>query len=188
MADEENENQDETNAEEGEGEGKKKFSLPELSTKVKIIIAVVAGVLFLVGAVVGTLYFLGIFESDDSPVVEEQAAPVEAKPTKAPAMYFPIKPEFIVNFQARGRQRYLQVEVSVMTRDQQVFSAMQQHLPLIKNKLVMLFGGEVYEELQTDEGRELLRQKSLEAIQQIMLDEVGVEGVEQVLFTNFVMQ
>jgi len=189
MADEEeNENQDENNAEEGEGEGKKKFSLPQLSPKVKITIAIVAAVLFLAGAVLGTLFFLGIFEGGDTVVIEEEAAPADVRPAKKPAMYFPIKPEFIVNFQARGRQRYLQVEVSVMTRDQQVFSSMQQHLPLIKNKLVMLFGGEVYEELQTDEGKELLRQKALESIQQIMQEEVGVSGVEQVLFTNFVMQ
>ena len=32
---------------------------------------------------------------------------------------------------------------------------------------------EVYEDLQTDEGRELLRQKALESIQAIMQQEIG---------------
>ena len=61
-------------------------------------------------------------------------------------------------------------------------------MPLIKNRLVMLFGGEVYEELQTDEGRELLRQKALEAVKEITEQELGKSDIEQILFTNFVMQ
>ena len=52
----------------------------------------------------------------------------------------------------------------------------------------MLFGGEVYDELQTDEGKELLRQKALEVLQEIIKQEVGVNGVEEILFTSFVMQ
>ena len=62
------------------------------------------------------------------------------------------------------------------------------HMPLIRNELNMLYSGQVYEELQTDEGREKLRQQSLEAIQKVMRKEIGRPGVEQVLFTNLVMQ
>ena len=174
MADE---NEESTESEESKGGGKGK------------IIALVAVVLLLIGASVGgTMYFLGFFDPPP-PTEEELAAMEEAGPTKLPAMYFPVKPTFIVNFQSRGRQRYLQTDVTVMTRDQEIFNAVQSHLPLIKNRLVMVLGGEIYEELQTDEGRELLRQKSMEAVQQILKDEIGREdGVEQILFTNFVMQ
>jgi flagellar FliL protein len=179
-------NDEKTEAEEG---GKKKFKLPTLSPKAKLIVVIVAGLLFLGGVVGGTLYALGVFGDSEEEVVEEVVVEeVEQKDLKPPAMYFPIKPAFIVNFQSRGRQRFLQVEVSVMTREQDVFSALQQHLPLVKNKLVMLFSGEVYEELQTNEGRELMRQKALEAVQSILQQEIGKPGIEQVLFTNFVMQ
>jgi flagellar FliL protein len=52
----------------------------------------------------------------------------------------------------------------------------------------MLFSGESYEELQTHEGKELLRQKSLTALQELLQQEVGKSDIEEVLFTSFVMQ
>jgi flagellar FliL protein len=52
---------------------------------------------------------------------------------------------------------------------------------------VMLLSGESFEKLQTDEGRVLLQQKLLTAIQEILQKETGKAGIEQVLFTGFVM-
>lgn len=160
-----------------------------LSPKAKLIIWVVAGLLLFGGAIAGTLMMLGFF---DSPAVEEVAAESEVVETvankPAPAMYFPIKPAFVINFESKGRQRFLQVEVSVLTREMNVFNALQSHGPLVKNRLVMLFSGEIYEELQTNEGKELLRQKALAALQELMQQEVGNSGIEEVLFTSFVMQ
>ncbi|MEE8058207.1 MAG: flagellar basal body-associated FliL family protein [Pseudomonadales bacterium] len=168
-----------TKAEESSGNSKK-----------KLIILVVAGLVAIVALIGGTLYLLGFFAGGDADDEETDVDVVEEVVVAKlkPAMYFPIKPAFIVNFQSRGRQRFLQVEITVMTRDVEVFNALQTHAPLIKNRMVMLLGGEVYEELQTDEGKELLRQKALEALQNIMQQEIGKPGIEQVLFTNFVMQ
>jgi len=153
-------------------------------TLIIIVIGVIVAILASAG---GTLYLLGFFDGGAVPESETQEAEVVATQPSA-AMYFPIKPAFTVNFPSRGRQRFLQVEVTVLTRNVEVFNALQIHLPLVKNRLVMLFGGEIYDELQTDEGKELLRQKALQALQEIIKQEVGVEGVEEVLFTSFVMQ
>ena len=180
MADEDNENEN--------AEGEEKAG----GGKGKLIILIVAGLLVLGICVGGTLFALGFFDSSEEELAEgeEGAAEVaeEVIDKPSPAMYFPIKPVFVVNFPSRGRQRYLQVDVTVLTRDQEVFTALQTHLPLIKNNLNMLFSGEIYEELQTDEGKELLRQKASEALQDVMTQELGKPGVEEVLFTNFVMQ
>ena len=155
--------------------------------KGKLIILIVLAVLLIGGSVGGTLYFTGFF--DPPPPTEEELAAAAQEPAKPAAMYFPIKPAFVVNFQSRGRQRFLQTDVTVMTRDPEVFSAIQKHLPLIKNRLVMILGGGVYQELQTNEGKELMRQKAHQGVQAIITEELGKEdGVEQILFTNFVMQ
>lgn len=183
------ENEDQENNEDEE-KSKKKFD----AGKIKLIAFILVLLLLIGTSVGGTLFLLGVFDGGDEAevVVQEDVAETadeSAKPAKAPAMYFPIKPAFVVNYSARGRQRFLQVEVTILTRDQAVFDAFQEHLPLVKNQLVMLFGGEVYEDLQTDEGRELLRQKALGVLQETVKQEMGDEsGVEEVLFTNFVMQ
>ncbi len=183
MADENDEQvNEEENGEEGKSKPRKKIN--------PIIIWVVVGVLVVAGSVGGTLFMLGVFDSDEAEeVVEEEAAEAQdvvAKPD--PAMYFPIKPAFIVTLPSKGRQRMLSVEVTIMTRDSEIFNGLQTHMPLVKNRLVMLLGGEIYEELQTAEGKELLRQKALQAMQDIMQQEIGKPAIEQVLFTNFVMQ
>lgn len=159
---------------------------PSKSGKGKLILLIVLGLVLVGGSVGGTLYFLGFF--DPPPPTEEEIAVEEAK-GKPSAMYFPIKPPFVVNFQSRGRQRFLQTDVTIMTRDPEIFAAVQGHLPLIKNRLVMILGGGVYQDLQTHEGKELMRQQVHKGVQAVILDETGKEeGVEQILFTNFVMQ
>lgn len=111
-----------------------------------------------------------------------------AEPVKQPAIYFPLKPALIVNFQARGRQRFLQAEITLMVRDNAVIQAVEMHMPMIRNSLVMQLGGQDYETLQTAEGKEALRQDALVTLQGLLEAEIGQPGVEQVLFTNFVMQ
>jgi flagellar FliL protein len=184
------EKEDQDNNEEEASEAKKKID----PGKIKLIALIVVVLLLIGSSIGGTLYLLGVFDGGDevAEVVEGDASDGEegqAEPAKASAMYFPIKPAFVVNFSSRGRQRFLQTEITVLTRQDTVFDALQLHLPLVKNQLVMLFSGEVYEDLQTDEGRELLRQKALEVLQGTITQETGIEnGVEEVLFTNFVMQ
>lgn len=156
-------------------------------------------VLVLIGVSVGgTLLAVKLLAPEPEPVVklDEDGNPIEVtegeeseeeKP-KLPAIYFPLKPPLIVNYMARGRQRFLQAEITVMSREDDVIEAVEIHMPMIRNSLILLFSGQVYEELQTDEGRELLRQAALEELQAIMEKEIGKPGIEKVLFTNLVMQ
>lgn len=154
----------------------------------KIIILVLA-VLLLVGASIGgTLFATGFFDPKPEETEEAAAAEIEEE-EQAPAQYYQIKPSFIVNYQSHGRQRYLKVDVAMMTRDDDVYAAFDEHAPLIKSRMLAIFGAEVYEDMQTHEGKELLRQKILKSLSDTMAEETGKKGVvEQVLFTNFVMQ
>jgi len=104
------------------------------------------------------------------------------------AIYFPLKPAIIVNFQARGRQRFLQADVTLMMRDDEVVEAIETHMPMIRNALVLKFSSQTYADMQTEQGRERLRQESLEELQKIMLQEIDKTGIEKLLFTSFVMQ
>lgn len=174
MADAENDNQDSENA---GGGGKKK-----LITMV-ILALVIAGIS--VGGTLAALKFLSPPPPPDENSATDENAPT---PPPAPAIYYPIKPEIIVNFTVRGRQRYLQAEITLLVREDDVISALELHMSKIRNNLILLIGGELYEDLLTAEGKELLRQRCLQELQQIMEQEIGKPAVEQVLFTNFVMQ
>lgn len=150
-------------------------------SKMMLIIIIAVLVVLLVGGGVAAFLMMG---SD-----EESAESTEAtEPALQPAIYFDFKPPFIVNYQWNGRQRYVQVSLSVMTRKGAVVDALQKHMPLIRNNLLMTFSAQEFEMLRTPEGKEALRQLVLEELQKILTEEMGEPGVEQVLFTNFVMQ
>jgi len=120
-----------------------------------------------------------------------------------PAIYYPLK-TFTVNYDVNGRQRFLQAELTLMYRDEAVLKTLELHMPAVRNSLVMLLSRQVFDELQTADGKEKLRTEALAEIQGILAKETAAAAakseekdakekpsnanVEQVLFTQFVMQ
>lgn len=137
----------------------------------------------------GTWFVLKWWMAD---VVQAGTPPAVAEDTgvavKARPIYYPLQQAVLVSFNVRGQQRFLQAELSLMTRDPLVADALAEHNALLQSSLMMLFSSQDYNELQTIEGKELLRQLALVEVQRLMEQETGSPGVEQVLFTAFVMQ
>jgi flagellar FliL protein len=106
----------------------------------------------------------------------------------APAIYVPLDPAFVVNFADSGKARFLQITVEVMTRNPDVEEQVKNHMPVIRNNLVLLFSSQTYDSVSTLEGKEALREETLGVIQKILEEETGDPGVEAVYFTSFVMQ
>ena len=160
--------------------------------KKKIILLAVVGLVLVGLSIGGTLMAMKFLGKEPAAELAEggeegtETEPVEE--IKAPAIYYPLKPTIIVNFNARGKQRYLQAEVSLLVRDNDVVAAIEEHSMMLQHGLLMLFSGQDYNELQTPEGKELLRQQALAEVQRLLEQEIGKPGVEQLLFTNLVMQ
>ena len=167
---------------------------PSGGGKKKLILLIIIGLVLIAASVGGTLAFVSMMKGDEpeAAATEEGAEGGEAADDssgpKAQAIYYPLKPPIIVNFEAKGRQRYLQAELTLLTREADVISAIELHMPAVRNALVLLIGGQLYEDIQTAEGKEFLRLQCLEELQNLMQKEIGKPGIEQVLFTNLVMQ
>jgi flagellar FliL protein len=106
----------------------------------------------------------------------------------APALYYAFDPPFIVNFDDNQAVRFLQLQMQVLAREQPVLDAVKLHEPVIRNNLLMLMNGRDYKALMNRDGKEQLRQECLKEIQRILTKETGKPGVEDVLFTSFVVQ
>ena len=149
--------------------------------KIKVIVlAAVALIAAVALSVAATLFFLG-----GSTAEPEQ---VQERSSKQKAIYEVLAPAFVVNFKSEGKPRYLQVSVALMARNKADLDELKIHMPTLRNQLVMLFSSQDFEELNTPLGVELLKQKATIAVQELALIEVGKPVVEQVLFTNVVMQ
>lgn len=161
------------------------------SGKGKIILLIVVGLLLVLISVGSTVAVLMLFK--DEPEVaaeegEEADAEAAAEDVRLPAVYFPLKPPLLVTYNDRGRQRYAQIELTLLTRSEAVVAEVELHSSRIRNDLIIAFSGLEFFEVQTPEGKELMRQQALETVQTILTQEMGDPGIEQVLFTNLVMQ
>lgn len=154
--------------------------------KIKVIILAIVALLLVVSlTIAGTWFFLS--KQDDKPDVAETAQE-DAAPVKQAAIYEELTPAFVVNFTQGGRARYMQVSVALMSRDQAALDALKVHMPVLRNRLVMLFSGQDFTSLVTPVGKEMLRQQATASVQELAQKEVGKTVVEQVLFTNLVLQ
>jgi flagellar FliL protein len=122
-------------------------------------------------------------------------AGADAKPAAAVAaaratpIYYKFEPAFVVNFGAEGNVRFLQVTLEAMSRDPQVVEEIKNNEPAIRNDLVLLFSAQQYDSLMAPEGKEKLRQQTLDAVRKAIGAEGGkAEAIEGVYFTSFVIQ
>ncbi|AEF53869.1 flagellar basal body-associated FliL family protein [Marinomonas posidonica] len=159
-------------SEEGKSGGKKKLI---------IIIALV--VLLLGGG--AAAYFL-MFSGSDSPVdpAEAEAAAL----ANEPSIYLTLEPAFTIDMMVNDRQRYVQLNMTIKSKNEEQMEAVTSHMPLIRNSLVLLFSSQSFDELKTTEGKEALKLAALDSINGILEQETGQGGIDGVLFTNFVMQ
>ena len=162
---------------------------PAGKSKLKLIILIVVGLLLAIGLSVGaTLFFLKGDKKEEAKSEEHAATEDAGKPVKKQAIYEVLAPAFVVNYNYKGRQRYMQVSVALMGRDKAELDALHEHMPVLRNNLVMLFSGQDFEALSTPVGKEMLRQQTTASVQALAQKETGKMAVEQVLFTNIVLQ
>lgn len=156
----------------------------------KLLFFGMLGLLVIGGGAGAALHFGGFLGQAGAATTEpaNEDATSDSVAINAPPTYLTLDPPFIVNFGDETMLRYLQVGVAVMARDQEIIQQVTNNLPHIRNNLIMLFGNQDQNTLNTTEGKETLRRQTLEEIQSILQKEIGKPGVEDVYFTSFVMQ
>lgn len=168
--------------------------------KKKLFLMIGLAVALIAISVGGTVVALKFLAPPAPPAGEAAEEEKHAESALAPAIYYEMTPNFTINFNVNGRQRYLQAAMTLLYRDPLLEELLKLHMPAIRNGLVMLLSSKNFEELQTAEGKEILREEALEIIRSQLekeQDAISAKGdsenvpkgnVEQVLFTNFVMQ
>jgi len=103
-------------------------------------------------------------------------------------VYVPIKPTFIVNYGSGKRLKYLKADVSVRVETQIAADAVLHHLPFIRNNLVMLFASQTNESIDSQAGKEALRQEAAKVVGDLLKSEDGIDESIQVFFSSFILQ
>lgn len=108
------------------------------------------------------------------------------------SIYLPLKPPFVVNYGnpegGLGRLHYLKAELTVRVGGPKDVNSIRHHMPYIRNELILLFSKQTQESLETQEGKELLRQKAFQAIQDLVVAEDGELDLIGVYFNQLILQ
>lgn len=133
----------------------------------------------------GGVYALGLLDpilgrATVTPTSAEEEVVPEAKKE---ALFFNLPP-LVVSSTYNGSLRYLQVKLSILTRSEETLAKLQNNTPLIQNSLIMLLDSFKFQQLESSDGKEILRAKA-EAEVRLLIDD---DNVESVLFTGFVIQ
>lgn len=160
------------------------------SKKKIILLSVVIVIVCIVLGVVVLLFIGGKDESavsDESPpITVEEKSSIATKPK---ALYYNIKPSFIVRLQTSTYKKlYLEIDVSVLAREQSAIDDVELHSPLIRNDLNNLFSNKSYDQLSTIAGKDSLRMECADAINKVLKEQGSGSKIETVLFTKFVVQ
>lgn len=104
-------------------------------------------------------------------------------------LYIPLAEPLVVNYGGPGRLKYLRAEMSIRIGKRSDASVIRHHMPLIRHTLVMLFSRQEEQDVNTQQGREQLRQLALDEINQLFAREEGRNDIARdLLFNNFVVQ
>ena len=179
---------------------------PKKKKPIVLIIGGVVGLIVLiVGIVLGTLYFTGYFAP--KPVVDEHAAEAAAdghgdkkddkKPGKkakdSPELtrfeytYMQVEREFLVNIS--GSKKVMSVQIAVMTHyDDRVFENVKKHDFAIRSAVMDVMRLTTDADLVKPEFRKDLAVKIRDAINTLLEKYEDFGGIEEVHFTNFIVQ
>ena len=179
---------DETPAAEGTEEG----GAAGGSKKTIIIIVAVATLMLGIGVGVGIFAGSALMGGDDSAAEEVAEEEVEEEEEEEPeedrhSIYVTVG-KLLATVEFNGGTRYIQAEMDLVGYDKEVMDEAQHDMPAIRNRLLLLFASQDFEEVRTVEGREALRAASIKAVNEVL--GLGPKGdkIEDAYFTAFVLQ
>jgi flagellar FliL protein len=183
---------------------------PKKSSKIKKIALLSILAILLIGASVAvTLYMTGFFDLEkkersteilqdlESTVLDENGVPITERdkkltkqvpdPRRFEQSYLDFKSKFIVNIP--NSKKYVQFSMSVMTHyDKRVLENVEKHETALRSAVIQLISLEPHETYQTNEGIESLRLRLKDEINRVLMRHEDFGGVEEVYFTEFVIQ
>ena len=179
---------------------------PKKKKPILLIVGIaVLAIVLMVGVAFGTLYFSGFYEKKAELAAMDKLEELEAAATKAkdeaPAKlkkeapeatrfeknYFQIEKELMTNI--TGSKKVMVVQMAVMTHyDSRVFDNIKKHEFALRSAMLDLMRQTTDAEASKPEFRKELAVKLKDIMNALLEEYEDFGGIEEVMFTSFVMQ
>jgi flagellar FliL protein len=169
-------------------------------SKKKLIIMIVGVIVALLIIIVTTLFFAGFFDAEQTAepsdpakeasldaVNEDEGEGDDEGESVREVSYYSLSPSFMVNFQ-NGQIKVLKVDMTLMATDDKVIDAVTLHNPVIRNNILMMLSNQNPETLKTAEGKLALQAAVKNEVNKVLVDKKITSKVQEVFFTDLVMQ
>lgn len=138
-------------------------------------------------ATLGTLLLLA-----SSVGAQEHAAPEGegAAVDESTVLYAELDPTFVTNVGVAdtGRLAYIKTDVALQVRGPTAREAVTNHKPALRSIIILALSRQDENAVSTTEGRETLKEEALKELQEFLVVEEKLPMVEDLLFTNFIVQ
>lgn len=127
-----------------------------------------------------------VFASEDSEDSEETGVEAESRQVR----YVDLQPAFITNvgISDNGSLMYVKTDISVRVSSMPAELATRYHLPALRNAIVLLLSRQDEAAVSTGRGREIIRAEALSELRTILEFEEGEPCLDDLMFTNFIVQ
>lgn len=158
----------------------------------KMMIIIIAAVVIIVGAA-AAFFLLSGDDADPEAAAEgtetTEEVVAETQPAEVgTAKYVTMPRPFTFNVPGTTRDRIVNINVQLMVRGEDNEELAQTNLTLIEATLLKAFSTATADELATPSGKDALKVKALKDVQTKANERIGSKIVEEILFTDFVMQ
>ena len=151
------------------------------------LVPMMLGVVLLAGAGGGGWYFMN-HKSHAEAGAGEEGHGAEAAKAGESAVFVPMEGALVVNLEDEDAMRFMQVEVQIAVHDPKAVDVVKNNMPILRNRLMLLFSGQHYRDLNTRAAKEKLQADALAEAQKVMSEVSGKPQIDSLYFTSLVMQ
>ena len=146
----------------------------------KLLIPAAIGAVLALGGAGG-----GYFYARKAP--DHVAPSVPDKVVRKVMVYLPME-TFTVNLRDGDQERYLQATINLEVAEAKIADSLKEQMPSIRNRVLLLLSSKGAEDLMKREGKEKLATEIAEELRKTLEGTSPSKGLEQVLFSHFVIQ
>lgn len=122
-------------------------------------------------------------------IVASLAFAEEAEVEHKRSVYHNISPAFVSNFGLSDRKlSYIKAEVALKIENEELLEKVKKNEALVRHQIVMLLSAQTKEQMSAQTAQETIRVAALSRVKEALAEEIGKTGVQDLLFTSFVVQ
>ena len=144
----------------------------------KLLLSGIIAALLLVSGGIGAYFYFG-----DVSTTENAGTFVDDRPF----IYVEVPP-VVTNFDVKGKMRYLQITVSLQTRDAPTSDTFKANLPLIQSELLTLMQISQFDEITSTSGKTGFIKRIESNVRQLFKTSEDPIELERAMLTGFVIQ